>query len=78
MKKIEMAKVLIALDYNPSARKVAEIGYMFAKKMNAEVFLVHVLLTPVYYSSTEYSPITGFINFGDLADLNYLFSENCI
>ncbi|MEI7423563.1 MAG: universal stress protein [Prolixibacteraceae bacterium] len=76
MKKIEMSKVLIALDYNPSARKVAEIGYMLAKKMNAEVFLMHVLLTPVFYSSTEYSPITGFINFGDLAEMKLDNYEN--
>jgi nucleotide-binding universal stress UspA family protein len=55
-----MKKVLIALDYDPSAQKVAEAGYSMAKAMNAGVVLLHVISDPVYYSSTEYSPIMGF------------------
>ncbi len=55
-----MKKVLIALDYDPSSIKVAEKGYSLAKKMGAEVVLMHVLSEPVYYSSVEYSPILGF------------------
>jgi nucleotide-binding universal stress UspA family protein len=55
-----MKKVLIALDYNPTAQKVAEEGYSMAKAMNAEVTLLHVTSDPVYYSSEEYSPIMGF------------------
>jgi hypothetical protein len=34
-----MKKILIALDYGPTASKVAEIGYSFAKAMNTEVFV---------------------------------------
>jgi nucleotide-binding universal stress UspA family protein len=55
-----MKKVVIALDYDPTAQKVAEIGYAMAKSMNAEVILLHVVSDLVYYSSEEYSPIMGF------------------
>jgi len=59
MKTKEMKKVLIALDYDKSARKVAAAGYEMAKAMNAEVVLLHIISDPVYYSSVEYSPIMG-------------------
>jgi len=55
-----MKKVLIALDYNPTAQKVAESGYELAKSLGAEVTLMHVLVDTMYYSSTAYSPIMGF------------------
>jgi nucleotide-binding universal stress UspA family protein len=55
-----MKKVLIALDYDPTAQKVAETGYDFAKSMDAEVTLLHVIADPVFYSSSDYSPIMGF------------------
>jgi len=58
-----MKKVLIALDYDPSSLKVAEKGYAMAKKMGAQVVVMHVLSEPVYYSSLEYSPIMGFNQF---------------
>ena len=58
-----MKKVLIALDYNPTAQKVAETGFSMAKAMNAEVILLHVMAHPVYYSTLEYSPIMGFNGF---------------
>ena len=60
MKTIKMAKVLIALDYDPTAQKVAEAGFAMAKAMKAEVLLVHVLANVLHYSSLEYSPIMGF------------------
>lgn len=63
MKTNKMKKVLIALDYNPTAQKVAEIGFSMAKSMNAEVVLLHVISNPAYYSSTEYSPIMGFTGY---------------
>jgi len=43
--------VLIALDYNPTAQKVAEDGYAMAKAMNAEVVLLHVTVDLATYSS---------------------------
>ncbi len=55
-----MKKVLIALDYDPTAQKVAEDGYALAKSMKAETLMVHILSDVVYYSSLEYSPIMGF------------------
>jgi nucleotide-binding universal stress UspA family protein len=58
-----MKKVLIALDYDPTAQKVAETGFSLAKAMGAEVVLLHVMARPVYYSSLEYSPIMGFNGF---------------
>lgn len=56
-------KILIALDYDPTAQKIAEKGYELGKSMNAEVILLHVISDPVYYSSTEYSPIMGFTGY---------------
>jgi nucleotide-binding universal stress UspA family protein len=60
LKTKKMKKVLIALDYNPTAQKVAEVGFSMAQAMNAEVTLLHVISNLMYYSSTEYSPIMGF------------------
>jgi len=54
-----MKKVIIAMDYDPTAQKVAEVGYSLAKSMGAEITLLHVISDPIYYSSTEYSPIMG-------------------
>lgn len=61
MKTIKLSKVLIALDYDPTAQKVAAAGYSMAKAMNAEVILLHIIADPVYYSSTAYSPIMGLV-----------------
>jgi len=46
-----MKKVLIALDYNPTAQKVAEAGFAMAKAMGAEVTLLHVMVNQVMYAS---------------------------
>lgn len=61
-----MKKVLIALDYDPSAQTVAESGYEMAKSMNAQVVLLHVVSDATYYSSLNYSPIMGFDSFSNL------------
>ncbi|MFT3936905.1 MAG: universal stress protein [Chitinophagaceae bacterium] len=58
-----MKKILIALDYNPSAEKIAETGYALAKSMGASVVLLHVLADASYYAAYEYSPIMGFNSF---------------
>ena len=65
-----MKKILIALDYDPSAQKIAETGYQLAKAMDASVTLVHVMAEPAYYSSMEYSPIMGFSGFMEFSDPN--------
>lgn len=71
MKTNKIKKVLIALDYNPTAQKVAEIGYAFAASMNAEITLLHIISDPVYYSSTEYSPIMGFTGLMDIGAVRF-------
>ena len=50
MKNIKQTKVLIALDYDPTARNVAETGYSMAISMGAEVFILHVIEDLVTYS----------------------------
>lgn len=51
MKTNKMTKVLIALDYDPTAKKVAEEGFIMAKSMGAEVTLLHITIEPVLYST---------------------------
>ncbi len=59
-----MKKVLIALDIEASAQKVAETGYSLAKSMKAEVILLHIIGGELaYYSSLGYSPIMGYTGF---------------
>jgi nucleotide-binding universal stress UspA family protein len=72
-----MKKILIAIDYNPSAEKVAESGYALAKAMNAEVTLVHVISEPAYYAG-EYPPIMGYqggYTEGTIASINDIKKE---
>ena len=57
-----MKKILIALDYSPSAQLVAESGYELARAMRARTILLHVVSDAPYYSSLKYSPIMGFEN----------------
>jgi len=65
----KMKTVLIALDYDPTAQKVAETGFSLAKSMGAEIILLHVVSDPIYYSSTEYSPVMGFTGYMDTVPL---------
>jgi nucleotide-binding universal stress UspA family protein len=65
----KMKKVLIALDYNPTAQKVAEVGFSMAKSMNAEITLLHVITDPVFYSTSGYSPIMGFNGYMDMGPM---------
>lgn len=60
MKKFKMEKVMIALDYDPTAQKVAEIGFTLATAMKAKVILMHVITEMKFYSSMVYSPILGY------------------
>jgi nucleotide-binding universal stress UspA family protein len=62
-----MKKVLIALDYDPTAQKVAETGFTLAKSMNAEVVLLHVITDLVNYSTPAHSPIVGYIGYVDVS-----------
>lgn len=75
MKTEKLDKVLIALDYDPTAKKVAEAGFAMAKSMNARVYLLHVIGDPVNYSSTAYSPIVGFTGYSDIGQLQLNIDE---
>ncbi|MBR8535781.1 universal stress protein [Carboxylicivirga sediminis] len=55
-----MKRVIIALDFDPSAQKVAEEGYALAKALKAKVTLVHVKATADYYSSLGQVVVIGF------------------
>ena len=64
-----MNKILIALDYGPTARKVADIGSALAKPLNAEVVLLHILADVSYYSAAQYSTVMSFTSF-DVNEFN--------
>ena len=54
-----MKKIVIALDYDPTAQKVAEAGHALGKAMRAEIVLLHVTLGALHYAAMEY-PVMGF------------------
>lgn len=64
-----MKKILVAIDYNPTARDIAQKGYELASSMNAQMTLLHVVADYTYYSSLDYSPILGFDSFSNLGIL---------
>jgi nucleotide-binding universal stress UspA family protein len=69
MKTQKIVKVLIALDYDPTAQKVADAGFSIAKKLDTEITLLHVILDPLKYSSADYSPIMGFTGYADMGPI---------
>jgi len=62
-----MKTVLIALDYDPAAEKIAEQGYAFAKALNAEIILLHVISETSYYTTPNYPSIMGYEGFNSMA-----------
>jgi len=78
-----LRRVIIAMDYDPSAQKVAETGYLLAQAMNAEVMLVHAITDTIGYYSRGYSSIMGFTgyanndlwNLGSMEDLTAASQE---
>lgn len=64
-----MKKVLIAIDYSPTSQYVAEYGFNLGKALNAEMIILHVVESVLYYSSTSYDPIMGF---GGFVNTNFL------
>lgn len=71
-----LKKVLLALDYNPTATKIAEIGFSFAKAMHAEVTLLHVVENEVYYTSFLTSPFTGIGDFDSATFYQYMNADS--
>jgi nucleotide-binding universal stress UspA family protein len=57
-----MKKVMIALDYDPTAQQVAETGFKLAKTLRAEVILLHVKTDLAYYTSSEVDAGLEFIS----------------
>eukprot|EP00388_Colpodella_angusta_P017317 GDKJ01042852.1.p1 GENE.GDKJ01042852.1~~GDKJ01042852.1.p1 ORF type:complete len:154 (+),score=15.35 GDKJ01042852.1:25-486(+) len=55
-----MKKVLIALDYGLSAKKIAKKGYELAQSMNAKVTLLHVVAEESYYDAIDSASFMGF------------------
>lgn len=62
-----MKKVLIAIDYHPTAEKVAEEGHKLAKQLGAQTCLVHVRAESSYYD-TSYRNFFGLEGYGMAAD----------
>jgi nucleotide-binding universal stress UspA family protein len=60
-----MKKVLIALDYNPNSEIVAEQGYRLAKKLGAQVCLLHVLADIGYYG-VNYPTFMGYEGYNEM------------
>ena len=76
MKTDTMKKVLIALDYDATSKKVAEEGYALAKSMNAEAILLHVISElPVYYSDSNYNHEFKVDMLGDLNKTTQAFLD---
>ncbi len=61
-----MKKILIALDYDPTAQKVAEVGFSIGNNQHTEITLLHGINNPSYYASSIYNPIMGFGGFTNL------------
>ncbi len=61
-----MKKILISLDYAPTAQIVAEAGFSIANAMNAEVILLHILSDPAHYASKEHITVMGFAGDNDV------------
>ncbi len=55
-----MKNVLVALDYDPTAQKIAEIGFSIVGNNGTTFTLLHVIADPSYYPSSAYDPIMGF------------------
>jgi nucleotide-binding universal stress UspA family protein len=76
MKTNKMNKVLIALDYDLTSKKVAEVGYSLAESMNAETILLHVISElPVYYSESNYTHVYKDDMLGDLNKTTQAFLD---
>jgi len=76
MKTEKTKKVLIALDYDATSKKVAVEGYSLAQSMNAETILLHVISElPVYYSDSNYNHEFKVDMLGDLNKTTQAFLD---
>jgi nucleotide-binding universal stress UspA family protein len=63
MKNTKIKNVLIALDYNPTAQKIAELGFAFAAAMQAKITLATIYENYTDYTPVIYDPIMGFTGY---------------
>ena len=76
MKTEKTKKVLIALDYDATSKKVADEGYSLAQSMNAETILLHIISElPVYYSDSNYNHEFKVDMLGDLHKTTQAFLD---
>jgi len=70
-----MKNVLIALDYDPTSKVVANAGFLLSKTMNAQITFLHVISKPVlYYASyREMAPLIK--NTDELNDASQVFLD---
>jgi len=77
MENSNFKNIIIALDFDSSALKVAENGFDLASQLNANVILLHVISDSVFYSDSGRSTNTGFRAMGlwkileDETDIHY-------
>ena len=69
MKNKKKSNVVIAIDYDWSAQKVAEAGYTLALKLGAEITLLHIMSEPGHYPSSEHITVMGFAGFHAITPL---------
>ncbi len=68
-----MKKICVALDVSPSAKKIATLGFQYAKALNAELVLVHVVNDIALYNTYD-DPIMEYSGF--LIENNIEFVED--
>lgn len=64
-----MNRVLIALDFDQTAQKVAETGFSLSKNTGSEVLLLHVVSDPLHYNNYKHTTIMGFAGYKDTVPL---------
>ncbi len=70
-----MPKICIAIDYSPSATRVAEIGFAHAHMLHAEITLVHVVADAGNYEM-GYSSVMGFEGYALMPNINVMEALN--
>ncbi len=73
-----MKHILIALDYDPTAQKVAEQGYQFFKNGDTLFTLMHVIGEPSQYAGSGYDAIMGFTGYYNEAILEVSYVKQLI
>jgi nucleotide-binding universal stress UspA family protein len=71
MKTTNGIKILVALDHNQTALRVAEVSCALANSMHAEIFLLHVVSDPVLFSIPAFTPIVGLTDEMDIFKKQY-------